>query len=145
MSNPGATSEVPVAYLAGVLDANGIFRIRETDGGTKLAAIFVHGVPIPILDLLSKYSGTKVSVVKRDYPRSPCLEHCDIPHQHIVSVSGRWSVTGAKATVMISAILPHLIFQRDAAEEVLAVGLEAPRKKSSYAKMSAFGWPIPEA
>lgn len=136
-------TEIPLGYIAGILDANAIFRVRTTPGGTELPAVHVHGLPMPIMTVLAKYTGTKVTTVTRDYSRSPCAEHCDERHQHVVSISGRWSVTGARATVLIHAILPHLQAQRYAATEVLAVGLSAPKKSTTYNKMAQLGWPIP--
>lgn len=135
---------VPVEYLAGILDANAIFRIRSTPGGTKLPAVFVHGLSVKMLEVLARYTGTKVTVVNREYPRAPCSLHCEEQHQHVVSVSGRWSVTGAKATVLIAAVLPHLRVQAEQAAEVLEVGLAAPRKATTFTKMAALGWPTPE-
>ena len=136
--------EIPLGYIAGILDANAIFRIRTTPGGTRLPGVFVHGLPAPILRVLSESTGTKITMVTRDYSRTPCAEHCEVPHSHVVSVSGRWSVTGAKATVLIAAVLPYLQAQVSDAEEVLEVGLAAPRKSNTFNKMAALGWPLPE-
>lgn len=136
--------DVPLGYIAGILDANAIFRIRTTPGGTRLPGVFVHGLPGPILQVLAKHTGTKITMVTRDYQRTPCAEHCEEPHSHVVSISGRWSVTGAKATVLIAAVLPYLQAQASDAEEVLQVGLAAPRKSNTYNKMASLGWPLPE-
>jgi hypothetical protein len=133
----------PIEYLAGILDANAIFRVRKTPGGTELPAVFVHGLPMPIMEVLAEATGTKVTVVNRDYPRAPCSLHCEEQHVHVTSVSGRWSVTGAKATVLIAAVLPSLRVQKEQAAEVLDVGLAAPRKTTTFSKMATLGWPTP--
>lgn len=132
---------IPIQYVAGILDACAIFRIRETAEGTKLPGVFVHGLPMPMLNILAETTGTKVTVVTRDYHRALCADHCPDQHGHVRSVSGRWSVTGAKATVLISAVLPHLRGQTAQAYEALTIGLEAPRKSTTFAKMYALGWP----
>lgn len=137
--------KVPVEYLAGILDANAIFRVREVPGGTRLACVAVHGLPVPVLEVLAEATGTKVTIVNRDYQRAPCADHCEEQHQHVSSVSGRWSVTGAKATVLIAAVLPFLRVQQEAASEVLKVGLAAPRKPATFDKMATLGWPVPTA
>lgn len=137
-------SDIPLGYIAGILDANAIFRIRKTPGGTELPCVAVHGLPLPIMKVLAEYTGTKVTMVTRDFSRQPCALHCEQKHSHVVSVSGRWSVTGARATVLIHAVLPHLQAQRVIATEVMAVGLSAPKKSTTYTKMAQLGWPIPK-
>lgn len=137
-------TELPLGYIAGILDANAIFRVRRTPGGTLLPGVFVHGLPPRIMEVLSRSTGTRITTVSRDYSRTPCAEHCEQPHSHVVSTSGRWSVTGAKATVLIAAVLPYLQAQQEAAEEVLDVGLRAPRKSTTFQKMATLGWPLPD-
>lgn len=135
--------DVPVEYIAGILDANGLFRVRAVQSGTKLPAVYVHGLHIELLQVLADATGTAVTVIKRDYNGVRCAEHCPERHVHTISVSGRWSVTGAKATVLLHNVLPHLRVQREVAEELLAVGMDAPRKEQTIRKMKKLGWEIP--
>lgn len=134
--------EIPVAYIAGILDANAIFRVRDVNG-TKLPGVFVHGLHIELLQVLADSTGTAVTVIKRDYNGVRCAEHCPEKHVHTISVSGRWSVTGAKATVLLHNVVPHLRVQRVVAQEVLEVGLGAPHKAGTVVKMKDLGWEIP--
>ena len=130
-----------IQYIAGILDACAIFRVRETPEGTQLPGVFVHGLPTKILDVLAESTGTKVTLVKRDYHRALCADHCPDRHQHMKSITGRWSVTGAKATVLIHSVLPYLRAQHEEALEVLEVGVAAPRRRATMEKMYELGWP----
>lgn len=132
-----------IDYLAGILDANAIFRVRETPGGTELACVAVHGLSEGVMEVLAKATGTKVTRVKRDYHQRPCVAHCSKKHRHVASTTLRWSVTGGKANVLIAAVLPSLRVQKDVAAAVLDVGLSAPRKSATYSKMADLGWPTP--
>ena len=134
---------IEIPYFAGIFDASALFRTRVITGGTLLPVVQVHGLPVPMLEVLAEATGTKVITVRRDYHRAPCSDHCTDRHNHVLSVTGRWSLTGAKATVVIAAVLPYLRVQHKEAREVLEVGLVAPRKAASFGKMADLGWPLP--
>lgn len=131
-----------VAYAAAVIDTQGVIRLREA-GGTLLPMVALHSPNMELLDWFAEITGTKVTRVTRDYQRAPCVDHCQERHQHIKSVSGRWSVTGVRATVLLFNVRSHLRFQIDAAQEALAVGLSAPFKPATPKKMEALGWEVP--
>jgi hypothetical protein len=137
--------EVPLGYISGVLDANAVFRVVEVEG-TELPRIMLHGLHPDVLEVLASSTGTKVITTTRDYHRHACTAHCPPEHHQnkVKSTSSRWSLTGAKATVVISAVLPHLRAQTETAKAVMEVGLEAPRKPNTLDKMVELGWPIPE-
>jgi hypothetical protein len=137
-------SDAQIAYVAGVLDALGRFRIRETPDGTRLPYLAVSCPNMPLLEYLGSLTDTVPFVTKRTYDRHRCTEHCLEPHQHVVSASGRWSLSGAKATIVLAAILPHVRLQKTEIEELLAVGLDAPKKQATPNKMVALGWPMPK-
>lgn len=132
-----------LAYVAALVDAMGGVKIRRTPEGTDLPVVYAHG-KIDILAPLGTLTGTKVIETRRNYSRSGCAEHCPLPHQHIVSVSGRWSVTGVKATVVLWNIRPYLRVHADAARTGVVVGTAAPFKPATPQKMAALGWHIPD-
>lgn len=132
-----------LAYLAGVIDSQAVIRSRQV-GDTVLPMVALHGSNMSMLDHLAAVTGTKVTPTSRTYDKAGCSEHCPDKHQHIVSKSGRWSVTGARATVLLAALRPFLRLQGFAADEALAVGLRAPRKGNTAGKMAGLGWPLPD-
>lgn len=139
----GSLSQQEIAYIAGILDSMGRFRVMETPEGTQLPLVSMSCPNMSILQYLGSLTGMTPFVTKRSYDRHRCTEHCLEPHQHVVSESGRWSISGAKATVVLAAIRPYARFQKTEIEELLTVGLEAPKKPATPKKMAALGWPDP--
>jgi hypothetical protein len=86
-----------------------------------------------------------VTVTQRGYDKHRCLEHCTKAHEHISSVSGRWTVSGAKATVVLAGTRPWVRFQVEAWDRALEIGIGAARKGGTVEKMAALGWPLPVA
>lgn len=132
-----------VAYVAGIIDTQGIIRTR-TAGDTELPMVAVHGSNEGMLRFLGDVTGTKVTIVRRSYSKAGCAEHCAEKHQHIKSVSGRWSVTGVKATVLLHNLRPYLRLQHDDAVAAIALGVSTKFKPATIAKMQALGWDVPE-
>lgn len=131
-----------LAYVAAVIDSLGGVRVRHASG-TDLPMVYAHG-NADVLATLGEWTGTRVVVTRRNYSRAGCAEHCPHPHQHIVSVSGRWSLTGAKATVVLWNVRPYLRVHADDARAALVVGTAAPFKPATPAKMAALGWDLPD-
>lgn len=140
---PRRLTEPEIAYLAGVVDSCARIKVT-TVNGTDLPLVAVSGPNMALLDVLSAHTGVKNFVTRRDYDRHRCGLHCKEAHDHIVSVSGRWAVNGARATILLAAIQPHVHVQTKEVAEVLAVGLAAPRKAATIQKMADLGWPVPE-
>lgn len=136
-------SSTDLAYIAAVIDSQGIIRSRKTKQGV-LPLVALHGPNIRLLQYLAGLTGTKVTITRREFLRSGCREHCPEQHQHITSESGRWSVTGAKATILLAAIRPYMRLQGYQADQAIAQGLVAPRKEATASKMTELGWPLPE-
>ena len=99
---------------------------------------------LSLLDWLAERTGTSVTRVRRDYTRNGCAMHCPQAHVHIQSHSGRWSLSGVRATVVLSGLLPFLQMQVQDAQALVAVGLRAPHKPATIAKMAQLGWPTPQ-
>lgn len=132
-----------LAYVAGIVDLLGLIRVRHVED-TPLPVLQVHGKHMPTFDYLGSLTGTKAIETTRDYTRHGCAQHCAEKHMHIVSRSGRWSLTGAKATVVLWNIQPFLRVKKDAADGALAVGLGTTFKQGTVGKMRDLGWEIPE-
>lgn len=135
--------ERTIVYVAAVLDSAAVIRTREASGVTY-PYLALSGSNTPLLRLLGGLSGMRVVVTKRSYAKAGCAEHCKEKHLHVTSESGRWSVSGAKATVILAAVLPYLRLQVDDARAALLVGLRAPFKPATLRQMERLGWPIPE-
>jgi hypothetical protein len=133
-----------LAYLAGVLDTRAVVRVRVLPGnGTVLPYVAMSCGDAELLRWLGEISGVKSIVTSRDYDKHRCLEHCERAHEHIRSVSGRWSLTGVRATVVLVATRPWVRFGEEKWDRGIAAGLAAPRKEGVLRKMTALGWPVP--
>lgn len=140
---PDHLGKVGAAYIAGIIDSQGGIRTRVV-GGTELPMVYLHGPNVPVLRLLADVTGTTVTTTRRKYSKAGCAQHCPDKHQHIVSESGRWSLTGVKATVLLWNIRPYMHFQTDAAREAINLGLRAPFKPATLQKMESLGWELPD-
>lgn len=134
-----------LAYMAGVVDVMGSLRLRTVrHSQTELPFVGVSSPHLALLEWLGSLTGVKITRVSRDFTRDGCTIHCPEPHVHVVSQTGRWSVSGVRATVILAALLPYLQLQHQAARQLLDVGLRAPRKPATITKLADAGWPIPE-
>lgn len=131
------------AYIAGILDIMARITTMETTDGTRLPLVAVSTTDTGILNYLGEVSGITPFLTHRSYDKHRCIEHCETAHEHVVSTSGRWSVSGAKATIILHNVRPFLRMQLDAAEDALEVGLVAPFKPATPAKMVELGWKVP--
>lgn len=130
------------AYLAAIVDDRAVLRVRK-NGDTNLPMVAVHSASVGLQYVLAEFTGTKVTVVNRDYQRKPCALHCTERHEHSTSTSMRWSVTGSKATILLFGVIPYMRMRRAEAEDLLENGLLIPWKSSAVEEMAALGWKIP--
>lgn len=134
-------SEQQIAWCGGVIDAIGHVRTRETDAGSLLASVSVSTAQLPIAERLAHLTGIGVTRVTRDYNRVGCSDHCTEPHLHVVSVTARWNLTGARALIFLNAVRPYLVFKAAEADDVIRATGEAPAKPATAMKMATLGWP----
>lgn len=136
--------ETDLAYVAGVLDTRAVVKTRLAPGTeTVLPHIMLSSGDAQLLQWLAQITAVRSIVTSRKYDKHRCLEHCTQAHDHITSVSGRWSLTGAKATVVLWGTRGHVRFHAEAWDRALQAGLTASRKPATVAKMKALGWPLP--
>ena len=141
-------TEAELAYLAGVLDTRAVVRVRgatDRSGDAWLPMIAMSCGDAALLRWLGEITDVKSIITLRTYDKHRCLEHCTKAHDHIDSVSGRWSLTGAKATVVLCATRPYVRFHGERWDRAISVGLGANKKPSTVTKMQALGWAVPVA
>lgn len=138
-----ALSVADLAYVASVVDNIALIGERNVNGAL-LPRVAVSTGNLGLLKDLGRLTGVGITSVTRSYGRAPCAEHCTERHQHIDSVTGRWILTGAKATVLLAAVRPYLRLRADEATSVIALGLTSGFKPATVTKMAALGWPIPD-
>jgi ribosomal protein L30E len=130
-----------VSYLAGVIDSLGRIRVRQV-GETKLAVVAISSPNRALLSHVAQLTGVRVVSVTRDYARLGCTTHCEKPHLHVVSATARWELVGARAVVVLRAILPHLVLLAPEAVAVLDLCGDAPAKPATLTKMRELGWTL---
>lgn len=136
--------DTELAYIAGLLDGRAVFREREVGDTALLPVIAVNGGSPAVNEYLGKMTGTKITRTHRDYQRKPCHIHCREAHEHSVSSSQRWSVTGAKATIMLWNISGFLKIDKPKASALLQLGLTQSWKSNAVDDMEKLGWMIPD-
>ena len=138
------TLDVPqLAYAAALVDTLAVLSLREVNG-TQLPNVAINARHSDALSWLGEMTGTRLSTITRDYHRGACAAHCPDAHVHIVSTSGRWVVTGVKATITLHNLLPFLRVQRVAAIDLVTAGQTIGWKGHVVEQMRAAGWSIPE-
>lgn len=135
-------AQTDISYCAAVIDNNAALRSRAL-GSSLLPVIQISG-RYPALDWLGEITGTKVIETSRGYTRHNCTEHCPQRHAHIKSESRRWSVTGMRATIVLTSVLPYLKYQRDQAEALIEQGLSVHYQGQVVNEMASLGWKIPD-
>lgn len=135
--------ETDLAWCAGITDTLGAFKVRQTSTGAALPTVSISTVKFAIAERLASLTGTAVTTVQRKYTRMGCGDHCTEAHLHVDSTTARWSLTGARATVFLSAVLPYIRSANAKADalDLIRVGLEAPHKPGTLTKMYELGWP----
>lgn len=135
--------ESDLAYLAGVIDVMGRIWTRPSSNGRRLPLLEISANRPELMDWLSETTSTEVFTTSRDYMRMGCAEHCAESHVHSVSTSTRWSVTGAKATIVLFNIEPYAFLKRPEVEFALGLGMMAEMRAQTVRSMRAKGWTIP--
>lgn len=131
--------------MAGLMDAVANFNIRKTSDGTELPEITISTPNKQIHKYLREMTGGKAFMIVRSYHRANCRDHCTEKHAEVKAKSLRWQITGARATMLLNEIVEYMHFKREAAEELLNIGINSPHKQATVLKMASLGWGIPES
>lgn len=142
MSGAVQLTVADLAYTAALIDTRGKITPR-TVGDAVLPQVSISGKPFPALQWLGEITEVRVVPTERSYAKAGCAEHCSEKHQHIRSMSGRWSVCGAKATIVLAAVQPYLRFCAAEVEDAIRLGLRADWKGATPLRMASLGWPLP--
>lgn len=129
------------AYFAAVIDVLGRIRVRKFRDA-ELPEVAVSSANLPLLQHLGEMTGVRVYETERQYSRHNCNEHCPAAHQGLSSTSAVWKLSGAKATVLLANVLPHLRLKSDDATQAILLGLEAGYKRATVDKMAQLGWDV---
>lgn len=132
-------TEAELAWMAGVIDARAKISYRKIVT-TTLPQISVSGSDTQTLDKLAEFSGTKITIVKRSYSKFGCTQHCKEKHEHVLSVTGRWIVTGSRATVILENVKPYIQVKVAEVDAGLLLGWQAYSKDATVQKMVELGW-----
>jgi hypothetical protein len=135
--------ETDIAYIAAVLDTTGRLTTRKS-AGHELPLVELNCKNYPLLDYLADVTSTATFATQRDYQRFGCQEHCAEKHVHTISHSARWSIVGAKATIVLYNIEPYVFLRRPEVEELLAIGLGCEARSNTIRDMRSKGWEIPQ-
>ncbi len=135
--------ESDLAYLAGVVDVLGRIWSRPSSNGRRLPLLEINGNRPELLAWLGEITSTDIIPTSRDYMRSGCEEHCPQQHVHTISNSTRWSVTGAKATIVLFNIEPFIFLRRPEVEFALGLGMMAEMRAQTVRDMKTNGWAVP--
>lgn len=141
-SSPSPLTIADLAYIAGMIDTVALVSTRPYRDH-RLPSVSVHMPVSPSLTYLAETTGVRLTIIRRDYVKAGCSQHCPEQHQHVYSVSGRWQVTGSRATIVLAAVRPYLKVQGAVADTTIELGLRVGRKPAIAEKMAGLGWPVP--
>lgn len=134
---------VPVAWVAGVIDARGHIEVVDRHGRGQ-PRIRVTTARTALLHRLADLTGTTVKVDARGYQRRPCGSHCDERHSHVARQSAYWNVDSARATIVLANVLPYLVDQHAAARTAMLTGTNVwpPARGDTAKRMAGLGWDV---
>lgn len=135
-------SEADRGYAAAVLDAFGRLTLRPYQG-SELPEVIVQG-RIEALPWLAEVTGTKVQEIPKAYNAHRCAEHCTEKHMHVESTTWRWTVTGARATIVLHTLQAHMRIKGREARQLVEAGQRIGYKRTVVEEMRGRGWDIPE-
>ena len=134
-------NDADLAYLAGVLDTRAVVRTRYAPRpNTLLPHLGLASGDLTLQHWLGALTGVQTTLTTRG-----CPEHCTGTHEHVRLTTGRWSLTGGRATVVLCATRPYIRFQEAAWDRSIGAGVAAPHHETTATTMAALGWPLPVA
>lgn len=137
---PLSTSDL--AYAAALIDSFGNLKTRRV-GENELPEVIIQG-KIRTLPWLAYVTGVKLIEVTKGYSRHQCSQHCPTAHTEIVSISKRWVVTGARATIVLHNVEPFMRAHGREARALVEVGRQVGYRGNVINSMIELGWKIPD-
>lgn len=131
-----------LAYAAALIDSFAVLNVRDVHD-TALPQVTIQG-KIAALGWLADITGVKVIEVTKGYNRHQCSEHCPDAHMRIESTTGRWVVTGARATIVLHNVAPYMRVQGADARRLVEAGQQIGYKTQVVNDMVRLGWAVPE-
>jgi hypothetical protein len=135
-------SPAELAYAAALIDSFGTLTVREVNGAL-LPQVIIQG-KIAALPWLAEITGVKIIEIRKGYTRHQCTEHCPEAHTRIESITGRWALTGARATVVLFNVEPYLRVQGRIARDLVEAGQGIGYKTQVVNDMKRLGWQLPD-
>lgn len=134
-----------IGWVAGVIDSRATLFVRHSATGAPLASVTltVAAERRALVERLCALTGVTVVQTRKDYNRSSCSEHCPEKHVHISNDYYRWSLTGARALVVLRLCLPYLTVRSEQAAQMISECRETRVTSAPVARMRALGWSEP--
>jgi hypothetical protein len=107
-----------------------------------LPFIAVQGRDMALLEWLGSVTRVRVGKGARDYVKGGCAAHCPEQHIHVVSETFRWSVTGAKATIVLMGVRAYVRLRPARFDELIELGLAQEWRPQTVKDMKDLGWPV---
>lgn len=150
-----------LGWMAGVIDLKGRIVVKNNRmRKTRQIVLAVESSERAVIKRLSRMTGTNPETMPqrplKEWMRRGCNDHCPEAHVHIndereMAAMSRWTITGAGAATVLSALLPFLATDRDwedAIEEIVAsvplTGQGASAVLGSLRRLQGLGWDLPE-
>jgi len=153
--------EYKLGWVAGVLDFKGtVVRKNNKLRKTPQLCLMVESVNLDVVDELCRLTGTdpetKEKRPRKDWMRRGCVTHCPEPDieypgdRETLPAQGRWTVTGAAAVIVLSAVQKYMITDRsitamleEAQLNLVTSGRGVGNVRAAMNRLAALGWPIP--
>jgi hypothetical protein len=149
-----------LAWMAAILDIQG--RIHRKDNqarATPQLVLRVDSSHLSVIGELCRLTGGSVEprppAPGKEWDRKGCTEHCAAAHVHVEIGSqpstGRWTVTGAAAAVVLHNVIPYMLTDRgmeammtEALENVNLAGRSGNNARRAVRRLAQLGWVLPE-
>lgn len=135
-------SPADLAYVAALVDSFGALSVREVNGAL-LPQVTIQGSH-EVLPWLAEITGVKIIEIRKGYNRHQCTEHCPEAHTRIESLTGRWVLTGARATIVLYNVNGFMRVQARKARDLVEAGQGIGYKTNVVNDMKRLGWQLPD-
>lgn len=155
--------EYKLGWVAGIIDFKGTVVHkggRARAGGRPQLCLMVETKNLAIAEELCRLTGTGSDYhearERKEWMRRGCITHCPEPdieypgQRDMLPAMGRWTVSGAAAIIVISAVQKYMIsdngiseLYREARDHLATSGRGTGSVRKAVARLALLGWPIP--